>query len=259
MPKRESIAVGGWRPGGSVEEVAVGGWLVGMPFWTRRPTGTTSWTRRPTPASSPILQAEIDCSADTFLWLAYPDTNYGTFTTVSTGRVSGTNVRRSPLRFPSLPSISADSIIEAKLRLFAYHYYSAAGNRTITVYRLRRDDWHETQATWNIYKTGNAWGTAGAANTTSDYYTDDPATYQTPTSPSEGWVEFDVTEQVKSAIASGQYDCIVLGDESADSTAVLMRSRDYDGGSLAPELVIDYFAWTRRPTGGLTTWTRRTP
>jgi hypothetical protein len=44
-------------------------------------------------------------------------------------------------------------------------------NRSVTggkFCRLRRTDWSETQATWNVYKTANNWTAAGASNVTND-------------------------------------------------------------------------------------------
>jgi len=49
-------------------------------------------------------------------------------------------------------------------------YLSQADTSTPS-YRLNRllRDWSETTSTWNIYSTGNNWGTAGAKNSTTDY------------------------------------------------------------------------------------------
>jgi hypothetical protein len=48
-----------------------------------------------------------------------------------------------------------------------YREDGAGGTPTLKAARLLRD-WVENQATWNVYSTGNNWGTAGAANTSSD-------------------------------------------------------------------------------------------
>lgn len=54
--------------------------------------------------------------------------------------------------------------------LTLYHLTSyATVTSTLYVYRCLRN-WVENQATWNIYSTGNNWGTAGARNSTTDYY-----------------------------------------------------------------------------------------
>jgi hypothetical protein len=42
------------------------------------------------------------------------------------------------------------------------------------VQRLRRADWVEAEATWNVYKSATNWGTAGAGNTTTDIDTTTP-------------------------------------------------------------------------------------
>jgi len=54
----------------------------------------------------------------------------------------------------------------AILSIYVSADYSGA-TRTLRAYRTLRA-WVEAQATWNIYSTGNNWGTAGCSNTTTD-------------------------------------------------------------------------------------------
>lgn len=51
------------------------------------------------------------------------------------------------------------------------------------IYRVRRGDWVQAEATWNIYKTSNNWTTAGAGDTTNDIdnATPTPVTFNGPT------------------------------------------------------------------------------
>ncbi|MBA4420279.1 MAG: hypothetical protein C0391_03955 [Anaerolinea sp.] len=92
--------------------------------------------------------------------------NYGTNVRLSVGQTAANQRRSSLLRFPTLPSgvATVSNVI--------FTLYSAAkslsANRTLSAY-LNLKDWIEAQTTWNIFKTSNNWGTAGARNTTTDY------------------------------------------------------------------------------------------
>ena len=78
--------------------------------------------------------------------------------------------RRSLIKF-NLSSIPANSTITgATLRLYA-NFDASSNTRTMRVYRTLRA-WVDTQATWNIYSTGNNWGTAGGFNATDCEQTD---------------------------------------------------------------------------------------
>ncbi len=66
------------------------------------------------------------------------------------------------------------------------------------LYRLRRPDWEELQATWRIYKTGSNWGAAGAAHTSTDI--DTTLSSQFLRIPAPAWYEWDVKDLVQDAV-----------------------------------------------------------
>ena len=113
-------------------------------------------------------QPDETSGTDTFLSSNAPTTNYGTDSKIEIGENNAlTNyVFRGLIKF-DLSSIPANSsITSAILSLWTETDYSSNA-RTLSAYRVLRA-WSESQATWNVYTTGNNWGTAGCANTTTD-------------------------------------------------------------------------------------------
>lgn len=123
-----------------------------------------------------------------------PTTNYGTLASLGV-RPLTSNRNRAPLKFDFSAVVPAGvTIILATLSLYCNAYQAS---RTITAYRLLHTDWAETEATWNQYKAGSAWGTAGALNTDTDITTADAATAA---SVAIGqWLNVTVTAQVQTA------------------------------------------------------------
>ena len=75
---------------------------------------------------------------------------------------------RSLLEF-DLSSIPAGSTITAAtFECWAAEFFIDASH-TYIAERIIRTDWVEMEATWNIYKTGNNWTTAGCGNNGADY------------------------------------------------------------------------------------------
>lgn len=103
----------------------------------------------------------------TYLDSVNPTTNNSAATLVAIGESNaGSSVWRGIVK-PDLSSIPAGStIIDATLNLVVQNDFSD-NSRTMQAYRLSRA-WVFNQATWNVYSTGNNWGTAGAANTSTD-------------------------------------------------------------------------------------------
>lgn len=61
----------------------------------------------------------------------------------------------------SFPLGSITEPANARLFLYLYDFRKEATGKTIQVLKLTRPDWVESEATWNIYKTGSNWTTAG--------------------------------------------------------------------------------------------------
>lgn len=141
---------------------------------------------------------------------------------------------------PSSAIVSA-----ATLEQYYYSLGGAPAGNTISVDRLRRYDWVESEATWNIYKTGNNWGTAGALNATTDYDSTNRANAIVPAG--YGWMSWNILNHVTDAIAnrSNILNFLIRMTTGADWDKVRLYSEDYVGDtSLCPKVTITYTADT---------------
>ena len=109
------------------------------------------------------------------------------------------------------------------------NYFSWGTNdpvgKTIYFYKLTRTDWHETQSTWNIYKTGNNWTTPGG-----DYVTSSPAGASQVAPAGYGWVAWDVLVLLDESLgASKDLELLLKFDDEASAayTAMAFRSKEY--------------------------------
>ena len=97
-------------------------------------------------------------AGDTHLYSYIGHGTNGSATTMYVVEKNG-DARRSIISFPitDLSSFSSST-----LRLYYSAYVSGnPSGRTIQVYKLTRSNWVELQSTWNSYKTGSSWTTAG--------------------------------------------------------------------------------------------------
>lgn len=91
-----------------------------------------------------------------------PTTNHGTDGDIEVSKYSGGDWTSSLIKATGISSIPTNSIISA-VSIFLDQYDCAGANGTYVIVAKRcLRNWVETQATWNIYSTGNSWGTAGA-------------------------------------------------------------------------------------------------
>lgn len=108
--------------------------------------------------------ATLEPSADTWMDADNKSTNYGTAINFYIGELStGAAYRsRALIKFDFAPYANAE-ITAATIDLYKYHDL-ASNDGTIYAYRVLQN-WEETQATWNVYSTGNNWATAGCLGT----------------------------------------------------------------------------------------------
>jgi len=128
----------------------------------------------------------INPVADTYMRDgSYAYTNYGAIGYVLI-KTSGTSYNRRALMRFSLSSLPAGSQISS-VRLLTYWLGSSyTGGGTVSVYPCLRD-WVENEATWNVYKSGSSWATAGAGDNENDYDGDTLLTgYTLSSAPSTG-------------------------------------------------------------------------
>ncbi len=151
-----------------------------------------------TPSSKDTLINEV---------LGQRNTNYGSYSVFEARALTEGQAVRGPVQFSVTwgTDVPPDVVISlAKLRLYYCSYpVDDPVGREIYALRLLRRDWVELEATWNIYKTGSGWTTAGAGSDGNDYTSVDAAIAVVPAS--FGWMEWDVTEQVKTA-QTGSFD-----------------------------------------------------
>jgi hypothetical protein len=204
------------------------GWTVASDDWTMTLAAFKE-------TSSPVVV--VHPTIDTYISQTAATTNYGTAEVLAT-RPYTSNIGRILLKFDFSSIVPAGATISsATLRLYAT---TGATGRTITVYRELRTDWVEAQATWNIYKTDNNWGTAGALNSDSDYTATDAATAATVATLS--WLEVNVTTLTTTAwVSVGGIAHFLVADVGASATASkIFASKDNVELAIAPQLVIQY-------------------
>jgi len=175
---------------------------------------------------------------DTCLEKQHPDSNKGAGDYLTLWDNSSA-IWRAILEFALSDIPAGATISSATLRLY-YWFYSNNDpvNKAVWAYKLTRTNWVELEATWNAYKTGSNWTTAGG-----DYVTSNPAGASTTFPSSYGWMEWNVLAIVQDAYANAipaeflvkfQYEIWTIDF----SSYAVFHSKEY--GSLIPELVIEY-------------------
>lgn len=182
-----------------------------------------------------------DSAVDGYIRQVAPTTNYDTTNPIQTTKYGSGDHAHSLIKF-NLGTVSGMSITSATLYL-----YKAGGENTHTVsaFRLKRD-WVGSETTWNIYSTGNNWGTAGAANTTSDI--DGVATDAVSPTSNSSWWSWDVTADVADFASGAETNYgwkLERTDGQNDSTFIQWHGTS-EIGDTQPELVVVYEV----PSGG---------
>lgn len=148
---------------------------------------------------------------------------------------TGTGSRRHAFLQFAIPGLVRADVISARLRL---NYFSNANGdpvgKAINIYKCRRQDW--SLPTWNNYKSGSAWGTAGALNTTTDVDTSLVSSAVFPAS--FGWVDFNLLNIVHDAIDNSLDVSIAINKAGAEYAD--FRQRTYSVESDRPQLNIYY-------------------
>ena len=187
------------------------------------------------------------CGADVWIQQDTPNTNRNNYSQLRVfSQVDYQN--RSLVQFPITwgTDIPAEILIlNAVLSLYYYSYtISNPVGRTYVAQRLLRLNWVEAEATWNSYKSGSAWTTAGAGSDGNDITSTDAANSIVPAS--YGWMTWTVTAQVQAAQTGNLNIGFRLLDSGlADNMKALFYSRETDAGaSFKPKLIITYVEMT---------------
>ena len=174
---------------------------------------------------------------DTWIDSATQTTNYGDQESIRLYAGEGySHGRYGLIELPLTSLPSGANVSSSTFSLYWYYTIDCAGDGC-RLYRLRRGDWVEAEATWAIYKTSNNWGTAGAKNTTTDIDTSFDALTTFPED--FGWLSWDV----KSFVEYAQTNSLNFNIRANIATLDYPRfySKEYETNtSLRPKLISEY-------------------
>lgn len=183
------------------------------------------------------LQPDGTAGVDTSITSGAPTTNNGTATTLNLGdRNDQVNARRVLIKFDLSTLPSDATITSAVLSLFCITDFSSNA-RTYRVYRLKRA-WVESQATWNIYSTGNNWSTAGGFHVDDCEQTDIGSRAFSATETLNQFKDFALTPTTKADLDLGNGWLIKADTETDDGYN--FDSSDGATAGQRPKLVIEY-------------------
>lgn len=186
-------------------------------------------------------QPDDSTGLDTYLDQANPTTNYGGNATMTFGDVF---VKSDGFEFPLLEfdisDITAGSTVtSASLDLFAESVVT--GGFDSRVQRIVRSDWSESQATWNIYKTGNDWSTTGARHDGNDISTTNQVTF-TATTGSGSFTISGLGTLAQDALdtRSGKFRFKLFPNFSGSSKYMTLTSSGGATSANRPKLTVNY-------------------
>jgi hypothetical protein len=171
---------------------------------------------------------------DVFLSTFYPTVNQGKLGELRESGSYADLVRFAIFQSEGGPVPNGATIQSATLSLYKSTFYDF----TYQVSRMLRN-WDETQATWNVWRTGQPWSAAGALGAGADYASVPDATVAAGWDPQ--WVSANVTSGVQ-AMSSGQpnngWRLVRLGGNGNEKK---FWSREYAANpTLRPKIVIRY-------------------
>lgn len=181
-------------------------------------------------------------SADTMILSAVPTTNYGSNVALHTGSVNGSEKRRSLLRW-NISGLSGEQVdTDGTLGIYL-NYDGASASQNLKAYLVRAArDWVDLQATWNIFKTSNNWGTAGCDNTSTDRYATEIASLALGASPAINqyytWTIPKATIQDWIDNPSNNQGIVLISDAEAGVTYLAWNSND--AANNKPYLTFDH-------------------
>ena len=184
---------------------------------------------------------------DTFIDSSGPTTNSSTNITLPIGESNvATQVIRTVVKF-DLSSVPTGSVIDsAVMTLYMSAFADESDNaRVVSVYRILQGV-DITQCTWNSYKTGSVWATAGCGNTTSDRedvnISDGPT--QPATSVENTALVFNLTPAKVKEITDGTFtnNGFLLKVATENNDLVNYKSTEHTDTIYRPKLVVTYHA-----------------
>jgi hypothetical protein len=190
-------------------------------------------------------------AADTFIAKEAATSNFGTLVQFYAGDTSGgagDHATRALIKFDVSSVSVAALVLTATMQL----YEDAADNSggiaspwTVNVHRLLKN-WVEAQATWNIYSTGNNWGTGGASGDGVDRVAVASSTLAMDATPAGGFVSFTGLRADVQGFIDGSlnnYGWLIMTPTAEGSSATVYNrffSLDYGVAGNRPKLVVTY-------------------
>lgn len=151
-------------------------------------------------------------------------------------------VTRALIKF-DLSEIPSDATITSAVMSLKLYDDRSSNARTFRVYRVKRA-WVEGQACWNTYSTGNNWGTAMCANTTSDRESADIGSADfTATETLGTWKDFALTaSKIQEMITGGVFtnNGFLIQADTENYDAYQFYSSDNGTEADNPKLVVTY-------------------
>jgi hypothetical protein len=170
-----------------------------------------------------------------------PTNNFGALNTLEANIYTVGAQRDSLIKFTGLSNITGPvTVTAATLKL---HVYEVGGTGTITVniYRCVRA-WIEAQATWNVYTTGNSWGTAGCLSDVTDRISPASATIglaETIQYYTSGDLSADVQGWINGSFTNNGW-LLARSDAGGDSRYRSVAASEYVTTTLRPYLTVTY-------------------
>lgn len=174
-------------------------------------------------------------------------TNYSANAYIQVGEWNGGAAKDRGLVKFDLSSIPTNATItSATLKLYDQAQNYATNTRTMSVYRVLRA-WVANQSTWNVYSTGNSWGTAGCANTTNDRESSAIGSVSMPGTEVAGYVDITLTASaIQEMITGGGFTNNGFLLQMATETDDMHQFSDETVSGQELKLVVEYTT----PAGG---------
>ncbi len=209
---------------------------------TPSPTATETGLPTATPTTTPIpievVVQDVDGATgrvrDSYLDQWNPTTNYGNLGAMSI-RTGG--IRRPIIAF-DLAAIPSDAtILGAMMELCTSHHKSHPQDMTVSVYGVKRA-WREMETTWNVARTGVAWGQPGADDTVGDR--DAVPTTSQLVPDANTWYAFDITPLVQAWVSGARPNEGMVLLATGNTVEMSFWSSQYGTQHLRPRLVVRY-------------------
>ncbi len=184
----------------------------------------------------------IDVDEDTYLDANAATTNYGSSQTLQVDGTTSTSRRTSLLRWNDLSSIPANATVKTvsiqiqvtDSSTIAYPLYDVVKN------------WTESGATWTNYDGANAWGAAGASQTTGDVdrgvanlWNSTTTSYSTTGSKTVS-LNADGLDIIRRWLAGGTNNGVIIQQYSGSSNTLFFASSESTTEANRPKLNINY-------------------